>query len=990
MRPLSVTLSDLQADLDDEADTSGVASTSSSCCARHALAQEHVAQLLPRNDNGLLLPLVGGDRKIAAFSRGTSYFLEDLRWMTVLLGAYCVATFPLAGFYLGLNAILARTPGGLYDGTSSLTQMPSSVGAMPTIWLNAGKVLAQPQGQRLEGMLSLGAGTGALAFGAASCATALALLLIGIASFLRRRLIITARNHRRVATTPAKFTVMVRHLPPRTTAEDIAIAFSDWGAVKEVQLHRLLDWNALSMAESLVAKEARAARAAHAAGGSSRLASRATKRAADRNAARAALTARIAELQDGGGGDGAATAGAGDALAFVSFDERASRARLVADMRPPCVRFVMCGGSWPFTASASYRRGSKLVPRGVCGCGLRFHPTPPLTLCCGAEVLPAGEPDNIEWRNLSVSRCSHCVRWLAMLVVAGAFTALLLGIAIAYLALSTQQTELNLSVSNVSLSSGKSDDHSSAIAKAEDALSLGQNILKAQRIQDQQRDILTVLILTAVVSALRKLYYYVVIPLLVRLQRQPSRELRERTAFSLLVVQEGFYLVLFTLGSYIAALHYSRTYSSHAECNDVLGSNIPGNCLNPANCYGPPLPPSTMCTTKDTKRLLAFRIADNFATYCLAQLLSGIALELFWGDPCNPYDRCLRALYTCCSRNQSTVNRHAVVEPRTPFEIHFDALTTIAYAAIVGPWWPAVAWLAFIKLAMLYVSVKWGIVRFRRPPAQYEATLLMRTQSVLRWATGAGLVSTVVLNAHLVGLYSLFQLGALAIALPIMHTICASQNAQCTRNSTSRKCALFEADVDEAMTGDDITDASRWGAISQRWLAASTANILHVHGFRKDEIVAGDFLRALKSSALVRNACYAPFDISAIGGDAWRSGSAEEGGYTPPQEAPSERGPGLAAAVAVAPPLESRADGPPTLAFVAHATFNPVVAAPAAVATAVSEEAVPAVVATAVSEEAVQSLAMMGFTDRAAATRALRTANGDLGAAAVLLTDAYS
>ena len=133
--------------------------------------------------------------------------------------------------------------------------------------------------------------------------------------------------------------------------------------------------------------------------------------------------------------------------------------------------------------------------------------------------------------------------------------------------------------------------------------------------------------------------------------------------------------------------------------------------------------------------------------------------------------------------------------------------------------------------------------------------------------------------------------------------------------------------------------------------------------------------------------CYAPFDISAIGGDAWRSGSAEEGGYTPPQEAPSERGPGLAAAVAVAPPLESRADGPPTLAFVAHATYNPTVAAAVAAPVVV---AAPAVVATAVSEEAVQSLAMMGFTDRAAATRALRTANGDLGAAAVLLTDAYS
>ena len=796
-------------ELDDEADAPIASST---CCSRRAIAVAHAQRLLPSTPSGAPLALITADRDIAAYSRGTSYFLEDLRWSTALLGLWCIASVPLMGMYIGLNAILAQPDDGVYDG-SSPSQWPSALGAMPAVWLNAGVMLSR---RRMSGILGHDdAASRFCAVAAALSTTVLALAFVAIGSYLRRRLTITAGNARSAATTPGEFTVMVRHLPASTTAADLAAAFSDWGVVKEVQLHRSLDWDVITKATALVSREARAVRAGHAvkkgdAGVASnrRLAKRQTKREAERNTARAALKTSVDALR-------VASGGGGDALAFVSFDDRATTSQVLADMQPWFCRIVACGGGfggqYPFLASASFRRGSKLVPRAIWGGALRCHFTAPLTLCCGAEVMPAGEPEDLEWRNLKVGRCSHCCRWLGMVTAALLFTGAMLSVAVAYVIVSAETTQRNLSVSNTSLAQGAVASADDPVAKAVTGdghfLDFGDNFLQAKRIVAQRRDLVNAFVITMVISALRKVYYYLLLPLLVRLQRQGSVEMKERTAFFLLVVQvravysidyciiqcvyavltvpltafranqgsqfnltrspvtyylssvvvqEGAYLALFTIASYVTAISYSMEYYS-GNCDG--GVNVPGQCVGlPLHADGTctTLPETTVCTTKDTKLLLAFRVADNFATYCLLQLLSGIASELALGDPLNLWQRFVRNLYACCSRNQSTVNRRWVIEPRAPWEMHFDAVTTVAYACIIGPWWPAVVWLACIKLGLLYASVKWGVLRVRQMPPQYEATLLMRMQRVLRWATAAGILSTAVLNAHLIGMWSLF------------------------------------------------------------------------------------------------------------------------------------------------------------------------------------------------------------------------------------------
>ena len=616
-------LEQLRAELDDEADAPIASST---CCSRRALAVAHAQRLLPTTSSGEPLALIGtADRELAAFSRGTSYFLEDLRWSTALLGLWCVASVPLMGVYIGLNAILAQPDDGVYDG-SSPSQWPSALGAMPAVWLNAGIILSR---RGVSGILGHDdAASRFCAVFAALSSTALALAFVAIASFLRRRLTITAGNARTAATTPGEFTVMVRHLPASATAADLAAAFSDWGAVKEVQLHRALDWDVITRANALVSREARAVRAAHAilakggaAGGvasNGRLAKRKAKRDAERNAARSALTTSVAALRAAGG----------DSLAFVSFDDRATTAQVLADMQPWCCRIVACGGGYggqyPFLASATFRRGSKLVPRAIWGGALRCHFVAPLTLCCGAEVLPAGEPDDLEWRNLKVGRCSHCWRWLGMATAALLFTGAMLSVAVAYVVVSAETTQRNLSVSNFSLAQGAVASADDPVAKAVTGdghfLDFGDNFLQAKRIVDQRRDLVNAFVITMVISALRKVYYYLLLPLLVRLQRQGSVEMQERTAFFLLVVQEGAYLALFTIASYVTAVSYSMGYYG-GVCDG--GVNVPGQCVGlPIQASGActTLPPTTVCTTKDTKLLLAFRVADNFATYCLLQV----------------------------------------------------------------------------------------------------------------------------------------------------------------------------------------------------------------------------------------------------------------------------------------------------------------------------------------------------------------------------------
>jgi hypothetical protein len=378
------------------------------------------------------------------------------------------------------------------------------------------------------------------------------------------------------------------------------------------------------------------------------------------------------------------------------------------------------------------------------------------------------------------------------------------------------------------------------------------------------------------------------------------------------------------------------------------------------------------------------------------------------------------------------VNRRWVIEPRAPWEMHFDAVTTLGYAFIIGPWWPAVVWLACIKLGLLYASVKWGVLRVRQVPPQYEAALLVRMQRVLRWATAAGVVSTAVLNAHLIGIWSLFTIAGTALALPAMQGVCAAQSARCTRNAPgAKRCRVFDADVAKPAAAE--LDTSRWSAVERRWVRASTAQLVRRNGFdhtdgaangaqddghgagagadaevgAAGDLLAADarsFLDALVGESLTRDACYAPFAVAAIGSDVWRADDAAGSYAAPPPHAGAvrtARAPGGAAhassALAGAAATRTETVNPVVAALTAAPVPVPAPSPSQSPRTAVAVVAAPIAFAAApgaapfvASEPALATLAAMGFTDRAVASCALQRANGDVSAAATSLIDSLS
>ena len=202
---------------------------------------------------GPLFPYCGkgcfeADADVAPVSAGTSYYLRDLKTLSLLSILLCVLCIPMMVTFGVLNSVAATSPNGTYTDEhrlypiNSLAQKlfpeastfasrlnPAEVSALPAFFMGALTFRNAKLRYASDPLIMAGV------FFVMIFSTAVALGMCGAMRFLSIRSEIVVATTDDSYYTPSDFTLRVRNLPSNATALEIAAYFSTWGQVREVQ-----------------------------------------------------------------------------------------------------------------------------------------------------------------------------------------------------------------------------------------------------------------------------------------------------------------------------------------------------------------------------------------------------------------------------------------------------------------------------------------------------------------------------------------------------------------------------------------------------------------------------------------------------------------------------------------------------------------------------------------------------------------------------------
>ena len=205
---------------------------------------EHLGPLFPYCGAGCLK----SDAKAAYISAGTSYYLRDLKTLSLLSILLFILCIPMMVNFGVLNSVAATSPNGTYTdehrlypinplaqklfpeaSTFASRKNPAEVSALPAFFMGALTFRNAKLRYASDPLIMAGV------FFVMIFSTAVALGMCGAMRFLSMRSEIAVANSDDSHYTPSDYTLRVRNLPSNATALEIAAYFSTWGQVREVQ-----------------------------------------------------------------------------------------------------------------------------------------------------------------------------------------------------------------------------------------------------------------------------------------------------------------------------------------------------------------------------------------------------------------------------------------------------------------------------------------------------------------------------------------------------------------------------------------------------------------------------------------------------------------------------------------------------------------------------------------------------------------------------------
>ena len=207
---------------------------------------EHLGPLFPYCGAGCLK----SDAKAAYISAGTSYYLRDLKTLSLLSILLFILCIPMMVNFGVLNSVAATSPNGTYTdehrlypinplaqklfpeaSTFASRKNPAEVSALPAFFMGALTFRNAKLRYASDPLIMAGV------FFVMIFSTAVALGMCGAMRFLSMRSEIAVANSDDSHYTPSDYTLRVRNLPSNATALEIAAYFSTWGQVREVQFY---------------------------------------------------------------------------------------------------------------------------------------------------------------------------------------------------------------------------------------------------------------------------------------------------------------------------------------------------------------------------------------------------------------------------------------------------------------------------------------------------------------------------------------------------------------------------------------------------------------------------------------------------------------------------------------------------------------------------------------------------------------------------------